>query len=372
MRVLELTNYSAGVCGVWGRVQQEAQALAGRKHEVRVFSSDRVKGSNDERAAATEKIGKIKVQRFPARKLGGESFMTWDFSEAARKFGPEVIIAHSYRHGHTAKALKLGKELGVPVILVTHAPFGDDTRSGVAGMAVKVYDATLGRRTLKEFSHVLAITKWEEPYLLELGLSRGKIGYSPNGIADEFFTKVGTFGNLKKILFFGRVSPVKDLETLLRALSLLDEEVVLEIVGPVEEDYGVRLKGLVEELGLGERVSFKEAVFDVRQKVKLLDSAGVFVLPSKREGMPQALVEAMARQRICVVSSSEGATELVEDGKTGFVFTVGSAKGCARALEKALGLRGLARKRVGAAARGRVSGFSWGRIVEGLERIFQK
>ena len=370
MKVLELTNYSAGVCGVWSRVQQEAQALAGRKHEVRVFSSDRVKGKPEERAAATEKIGKVKIKRFPARKLGGESFMSWDFLEEGRKFGPEVIIAHSYRHGHTAKALKLGNELSVPVVLVTHAPFGSETRSGLEGVAVKVYDATLGRKALKEFAHVLAITKWEEPYLLELGLSRGKIGYSPNGIADAFFTKVSGMGDLKKILFFGRVSPIKDVETVLRALSLLDEDVVLEIVGPVEEEYGVRLRELIGELGLGSRVSFKEAVFDVKEKVSLLDGAGVSVLPSKREGMPQALVEAMARQRIVVVSDTPGSSELVEDGKTGFVFAVGSVKGCARALEKALGLRGLQRKRMGMRARGRVQGFGWWKIVEGLEKLF--
>jgi glycosyltransferase involved in cell wall biosynthesis len=351
-------------------VQQEAQALAERGHEVRVFSSDRLKGVEKERAEASDKIGKVKIRRFPARKLGGESFMTWDFLEEGRRFGPDVILAHSYRHGHTAKALKLGNELGVPVILVTHAPFGQDTRDGLSGMAVKVYDTALGRRALKEFAHILAITKWEEPYLLELGLSKGKIGYSPNGIADYFFSKVGKFGDLKKILFFGRVSPMKDLETLLRALSLLDEDVVLEIVGPVEEAYGDRLRELVGELGLGSRVSFKEAVFAVKEKVKLLDSVGVFVLPSKREGMPQALVEAMARQRICVVSNTAGSSELVEDGKTGFVFPVGSVKGCARALEKALGLRGLQRKRMGMRARGRVSGFGWEKIVAGIEKLF--
>jgi len=38
MKILELCNFSAGICGVWARVREEATRLAERVNEVRVFS----------------------------------------------------------------------------------------------------------------------------------------------------------------------------------------------------------------------------------------------------------------------------------------------------------------------------------------------
>src|SRR3989344_2822154 len=103
MKILELTNFSAGICGVWARVRDESLRLS-KKHEVKVFSSNFVKGNGNVRAISDEKIGKVEIKRFDARKLGGESYMKWDFQNVRKeilKFKPEIIIAHSYRHKHT-------------------------------------------------------------------------------------------------------------------------------------------------------------------------------------------------------------------------------------------------------------------------------
>src|SRR3989344_129994 len=136
MRILELCPYSAGICGVWSRVREEAKRLVNREgNDVRVFSSNLVKGSG-EKAQKEEVIDEFIVKRFPAIKLGGESFMYWRFTKEALAFEPDIIIAHNYRHIHTTTALKIAKILRkkgkhVKVFLVTHAPFveGDITRS---------------------------------------------------------------------------------------------------------------------------------------------------------------------------------------------------------------------------------------------------
>ena len=192
MRVLELTNYSAGICGVWARVREESVRLAKKGYEVRVFSSNLEKGTNRV-VSADDKLEKVKILRFPARKLGGESFMSWDFEQEALKFTPDVIIAHSYRHPHTLKALKIAEKLRIEgkkckVFLVTHAPFGrSETRSLISKIAVWYYDKFIAPRYMNKFDKVIAITKWEIPYILNLGLKRDKIAYIPNGIPDEFF-----------------------------------------------------------------------------------------------------------------------------------------------------------------------------------------
>ena len=157
MRILELTNYTAGGCGVGARVKQEAVLLAQKGHEVRIFSSCLTKGSSDI-APREDKVGGVKIMRFPARKLGGESYLSWNFEKEARAFKPEVMIVHSYRHTHTTRALTLGEKIGVPVILVTHAPFLSDnsSRSLLSKWSVQFYDKFIGPTTLNRFFKILA------------------------------------------------------------------------------------------------------------------------------------------------------------------------------------------------------------------------
>lgn len=370
MRILELCLFSAGIDGVFARVKQESELLA-RKHEVVIFSSNIVKGS-EKIAKRENKIGKVKIRRFPAKKLGGESFMRWNFENEALKFKPDVIIAHSYRHLHTSQALKVAKKLGCKVFLVTHAPFvsGNTTRTSFSAFAVRFYDFLMGPRIINKFDKVIAITKWEMPYLLNLGLDKNKMEYIPNGIAEEFFKIKSVKRNGKedkKILFLGRISPIKDLETLIRAMKILkDNKVVLEIVGPAEEDYIERLKIMIDKLGLNDRALFHKPIFDIKEKIKKIDSARVFVLPSKREAMPQALIEAMAREKIVISSDSPGAKDLIEDGKNGFLFRVGNAKELAEKIDAAIKIKD---NKMRGEARKSVERFEWGKIIKKVENL---
>ena len=91
MKILELCNYSAGICGVWNRVKEESERLSKLGHEVKIFSSNLEKGTN-KIVSEDDIIGDVLIRRFSARRLGGESFMLWNFEEEALKFKPDVII----------------------------------------------------------------------------------------------------------------------------------------------------------------------------------------------------------------------------------------------------------------------------------------
>jgi glycosyltransferase involved in cell wall biosynthesis len=371
MKILELTNYSAGICGVWTRAREEAIRLAEKGHEVAVFSSNFVKGS-DETAEERERIGNVIIKRFPARKLGGESFIRWDFEDEALNFKPDVIIAHSYRHIHTTKALKVAEKLrkdgiNCKVFLVTHAPFErGSTRGLFANIAVYFYDNFIGRNTIKKFDKVIAITKWEMPYLKRLGLNEDKIEYIPNGIPEEFFRLKELTDEKNKILFIGRISPLKSVETVISAMPLLkNKKITFEIVGPAEENYLEELKELISNLGISNRVLFPGAIFDLKEKIKKIDSAKIFVLPSKSEGMPQSLVEAMARGKVVVASDTPAARDLIEDGKNGFLFRIGDEKELAGVINKFDRKMQKSRKE----AKKSVEKFAWGKIIERIEKL---
>ena len=368
LKILELTNFSAGICGVWIRVREEAVRLAKKGHEVKVFSSNLAKGSN-QIALPEEKIGKVRISRFPSRKIGGESFMKWNFEKEAIKFRPDIIIAHSYRHMHTTEALKIAKKIGCKVFLVTHAPFGrDSTRSFLAKIVVLLYDALIGPKTINHFDKIIAITNWEIPYLLKLGANKSKIEYVPNGIPIEFFTLKKKIKTENKILFLGRVSPIKSIETVLYAMPLFkDNNLTFEIIGPAEQGYLSKLKSLIKRLNIEKRVVFSKPIYDIREKIRKIDSASIFILPSKSEGMPQGLIEAMARGSVVIASDIPASRDLIKNGKNGLLFPVGNNQKLAEKIDIALtnNLNTLTKE-----TRKSVEKFSWDKIITRLERLF--
>lgn len=367
MKILELTNYSAGICGVWQRVKQESIELSKLGHEVQVFSSNLTKGS-DEIAPQNEELQDIKIIRFPAKKIGGESFLNWNFQEDATNFKPDIIIAHSYRHLHTTKALKIAKKIRAKVFLVTHAPFGRaDSRSPLQNLIVFFYDNTIGKKTLKKFDKIITITKWENEYLKKLGVKESMISYIPNGIPEEFFT-ISKSEEKNKILFLGRISPIKNLETSIEAMSLIkDRKIKLEIVGPAESEYLEKLKVQVKSLKLEDRIIFSKGIFDLKEKIRKIDSAKVFVLPSKSEGMPQGLIEAMARERLVIASDNQAAKEIIRDKHDGFLFRVGYPKDLAQKIDYALDMD---TKEFQKNAKKSVEKFKWSSIVKKIEKLF--
>ena len=365
MKILELCHFSAGICGVWTRVREESLRLSDKGNEVRVFSSNLTKGTN-EIASDLDRIGKVVIRRFSAIKLGGESFMKWNFEKEALEYEPEIIIAHCYRHPHTTKALKVAETLRnkgkkCKVFLVTHAPFErNETRKPFSKFAVWYYDKFIGPKTLNRFYKILAITQWEIPYLVECGANTDKIEYIPNGIPEEFFRQKKS-KEKRKILFLGRISPIKNIETVISALPLLaDKKIQFEIVGPAEKEYLERLKKLAAELSVEKQIIFGEAIYDIGEKIRKIDSASIFVLPSKSEGMPQGLIEAMARGKRVIASDNLASKDLIIEGKTGYLFEIGNSEELAIKINDILKNEN---KKVGKEAAKYVKQFSWDKII---------
>ncbi|MEI6731191.1 MAG: NAD-dependent epimerase/dehydratase family protein [archaeon] len=369
-RILELCAFSAGGCGVFARVKNEARILSDKGHEIAIFSSNREKGT-DKIVPALDRLGNILIKRFPATKLGGESFMYWNFEKDALRFKPDVIFAHSYRHPHTFKALKVAKKLGCKVYLITHAPFArSSTRTHVQRAVVWFYDKVFARRYLNKFDKVVAISKWEVPYLIQAGVKEKNIEYIPNGIPDEFFSTKMKGKVENKILFFGRVSRIKRLESVIKSLPLVkDKSIKLEIVGPREEDYYSELKALVSKLGLQKRVMFTEAIYDVKKKIEKIDSAKYCVLASISEGMPQGLVEYLARGKLVFASNNPGNADIVQDDENGFLFAIDDSEELAAKLNATLDMSDKYKKTITGNAIKSVKDFAWSKVVGKIENL---
>ena len=130
----------------------------------------------------------------------------------------------------------------------------------------------------------------------------------------------------KRIVSIGRLHPQKNFQLLLEAFSKIAfdfPEYQLEIYGDGEQKE--ELIALSEKLGLSERVHF---IPPQRQIFKLIYKASLFVLTSNFEGMPNALMEAMALGLPCVSTDCRpgGARDLIKDNENGFIVPVGDVK----------------------------------------------
>ena len=190
--------------------------------------------------------------------------------------------------------------------------------------------------------------------------------YIPNGIPEEFFTQKKS-KEQNKILFLGRIAPKKKLETLISAVPFLeDKDVIIEIVGPQEKEYCNMLKRLINKLKAGNGVKFSEPIYDLKNKIKKLDSCRIFVLPSRVEGMPQSLIEAMARGKIVIGSNSIAIRDIIKDGKNGYLFEFDNPMDLADKINSALKKDNI---KIRTEAKKSVEQFSWNKIIRKVENL---
>lgn len=378
MKILFTCTYSSGISGVWNRVYNIAKELIKRGHEVHVFSSNKIFGTKD-LAQSYEIIDGIHCHRFNVKTgFGSKNAFIYSKKEILaklREIKPDVVDCQTYRHYEGTIVSNECKKLGIPCFLTTHAPFVDPrVRGRWLTFLAKSYDTLIGKRTLKNFNKIIAITKWEYPYLRGLGVNKEYIFYVPNGIPSAFFdATIKSKTAVKKILFFGRIAPVKDVETLIEAFALVrkkNRKVKLCIVGPIEENYKKKLDELVSKLKV-KNIEFGPAIFDLDKKIELYKSAEVFVLPSKREGMPQSLIEAMASGCIVIASDIPANIELIKKDKTGYIFEQGDEKKLSDKIRLVIGNY----KRLGnmgEEAREFAAGFTWKKITDTLENLYKE
>jgi len=123
------------------------------------------------------------------------------------------------------------------------------------------------------------------------------------------------------VLAVGRLEPVKNHPMLFRALALLGRRAPTVWVvgdGPCRDRY----EALVRDMGLGDVVQFLGYRYDIP---RLTAAADVAVLTSVKEGMPRALMQAMAVGVPVVATAVRGTREVVRDGETGFLVPLDDA-----------------------------------------------
>ncbi|MGF1583342.1 MAG: glycosyltransferase [Gemmataceae bacterium] len=176
---------------------------------------------------------------------------------------------------------------------------------------------------------LIAVSHDAAEKMANLGIPNSKIQTIWNGIDLDKFAYAGPNPS-GPIITVARLSPEKDIQTLVRAIHVVKQQkpdVRLEIVGD-----GVcmsDLRDLTSELGLDENIHFHGQSHEVP---KLLQRSSLFVLPSLTEGVSLTILEAMARGLPVIATNVGGNPEVVAEGVTGLLVPSQSSEKLAEAI----------------------------------------
>ena len=269
--------------------------------------------------------------------------------ELARRLSPQVIHAHSPVL-NALPALRVGRELGIPVVYEVRA-FWEDAAvdHGTTSEGSLRYRATraLESRALKRAAHVFTICEGLRADIVARGVPADGVTVIPNAVDIDNFEPGGTPDQALKaqlglagatvLGFIGSFYAYEGLDLLLDALpAMLAErpEVRVLLVGGGPQD--AALKAQAQRLGLADKVVFTGRVphAEVQRYYDLVD-----VLCYPRHSMrltelvtPLKPLEAMAQGRLLVASDVGGHKELICHGQTGMLFAAGRAPALTQAV----------------------------------------
>jgi glycosyltransferase involved in cell wall biosynthesis len=187
---------------------------------------------------------------------------------------------------------------------------------------------------LKNFDRVIALNQGVVRELEEIGVEASKVVTLPNGVETDSIQHKTDYLAVSEITltFVGRLHPQKGIETLLSALKKvkvrspqIDWRLQLVGEGPLRPYLEAKARGL----NIDDQVEFLGQVPDV---FPILYASDIFVLPSRAEGMSNALLEAMTCGLPCIVSNIPANAEVIEDGQNGLLVNVNDDEDLAKAI----------------------------------------
>lgn len=241
----------------------------------------------------------------------------------------DVFHCHAGWGWEDPHGLRLARAAGVPAVIITHH------------MSFLIHKRATAEKLVRNTSYAhwrIAVSRGLRDTYTARGISEEHFVTVPNGIGPRRQPPGRTAARAALrlrpddpvVLSTGRLTAVKGQRYLVEAAALLaPDHPGLQVVILGEGELREELEELVAERGLTGSVHLPGHRADARM---LLDAADVFALPSRAEGMPLTLIEAMEARVPVVATRVSGSSEVVAHGGTGLLVPPGDAGGLAAAL----------------------------------------
>lgn len=389
MRILHLSwEYPPVIYGGLGRhVHAIAEAQVAAGHEVVVLTQAT---DADHPGDAVEEVHGVRVVRVhrdaPYVPLDVEHLVGWilGFNSALsraslrlfRDWRPEVVHGHDWLVAH---ALVLAAQAAdAPAVLTIHATEAGRHQGWMPSELSRTIHGVEWWAT-RQVDAVIACSQHMQREIVTLfGVPADAVTVIPNGV-DRSAWKVSAARRARArqalpgplIAFTGRLEWEKGVHTLIEAMPAIrrvvkDAHLVIAGRGSARED----LLRQVRRKRLGKAVTF-EGWLPEADLHALVAAADVAVVPSIYEPFGIVALEAAAVGTAVVASDSGGLAEIVEDGRTGWLFESGNPADLASCVIEALADPAAARRRARAGLRRVDEVFAWPRIARLTDAVYR-
>jgi len=234
-----------------------------------------------------------------------------------RKINPDIVHLHSTKAGWIGRVSSfLARKKN---IFTAHGwCFTEGVSSSRKIVGIRV-EKILGKITDK----IICVSNYDKSLAINYNvIDHTKLEVVYNGVKNGEISQVDEWlaknEAVIKVIMVARFSEPKDHMTVIKAISKLEDKFKLYFVGDGPTLLGA--KNLVEQMDIKDRVTFLGHRDDIQ---KLLLSSDVFILSSKYEGLPISIIEAMRAGLPVIGSDVGGVSELIDNGKNGFLFKAG-------------------------------------------------
>lgn len=263
----------------------------------------------------------------------------------------------------------------VPGIYAHLAVFAAGHQRFITGERADIYSQPAWYRRFKQVAlrrvkRVVCNSKTAEQTLVREGIARhDQADYIPNGIELERFSAARQPNDALTVGMVGSLTSVKNPELFVRAAAkVIEEHPTVRFMhigkGPLMDD----MHTLARELEIDDSITFYGQRDDVSA---LLGRMDIFALTSTSEGMPNAVMEAMAAGLPVVATDVGDCRELITDGENGLIVPTGDVNALASALIRLIEDAEL-RRRMGRRSHERIQAFDVGRMAQHYQAVYEQ
>lgn len=386
MKILEVVDFFKPSWEAGGIVRvcyEISKCLTEHGHDVTVYATDGFKTRVNSPKNVPVNVDDIRTYYFKnaSHLLARRNIYTpYYLFFVARKdiLNYDIIHIHTYRSPMAVCIAWYARRNGIPYVVQPH---GSLPRIVAKQRLKKLYDAVWGNDILKNASKIVAVSGNEVEQFRQAGIPDEKITVIPNGVNYVSPASLPPAGQFREqygihekhiILYVGRIHKIKGIDFLIRAFNSFiqtwtGDDVTLIIVGP-DDGYRSTLEGLVEQLGLSDKVRF---IGFMSPLAAAYQDADILVYPSTYEIFGLVPFEALLCGTPVIVTDDCGCGEIVKKAECGYLVHYGDVPGLAETLKSALEHPDINKRMVEAGRRYIEEHLTWESVVEQAEETYE-
>lgn len=340
MKVLLVSPRSRGIGGVAQHVSKLKRVLEGGGYQVETLSVEN-------------------TPHIPVRGLRNPSFSLFAAARVAlKKLRSERF---DVAHGHNIPSWPAVKVAPARAkVLTQHGVYSEQVRMLHGGLLGRL-SRWVEERAAKSVDAFTCVSRSTCEYYTRLGVDSR---YIPNAVDINELPREGLRLYERQVVYVGRLSPEKGFDVLLRAASMVDLGIHLLVLGSGTRELEEKARWLSRVLP-----NFHYLGFKPREEVlKVIRGSDLLILPSRIEGLPTVLLEAMALRTPILASRIPGVLDAVDD-TCAILIRPGDAKELANAINRYA--IEYPRSLVERAFERVVSEFSWERVAQEYLALYQ-